>query len=799
MKIKNTLALILSVLMLVTLLPFDAAAEEIGIIEVEEPEEEPIPVLTTAELEPSAVSRTISDSYVNPLYADLADTAAAAAPTALRTNVVYEECEGLDGLAALLKQGMLRRSDTVSFLMHADQALDLSVKSLSEAACAHSGAPKEGDYLLLHFVSGNLNCAEIPTGSGYDYEGQIRLSYLTTAAQESQLDAAAASLLNELQLDGKSELEKAAAVYAAVCGRVAFDDTPDGSETLKNTAYAALVEGEAYGRGFAALLYRLMLEAGVDGRAILGRGNGQDHAWNILRIGELYYNADAAYDAGSKDFSWFLKGSGSFVDHTRNREYLVLSFTRAYPMGEADVDLDGLKPAISKQPKSVTAYAGDTVEFSVEASGSDLSYQWYYRTSSTGSWKTCSGADAQSANISIEAKTYRSGYQYRCRVENWAGSVESAAAKLTVKELMKPEIQTQPRDQVVTLGGMAPFTVKAEGGALSYQWYYRKSETGSWSKCSGESAMTAVFTVEAKAYRFGYQYRCLVKNSAGSTYTEAASLLILPSITAQPVNATAPVGETVTFTVKAEVGTLSYQWYFAKPGSDSWSKCSGDSARTDCLSVEVKSYRDGYRYRCAVSNAAGSVNSEAAVLSMAAKPVITAQPAEAAAGVGTMASFRVQAEGEGLSYQWYFRKSDADSWTKCSGDSAVTAVLSVEAKTYRNGYQYRCKVSNAVGSVTSASAALKILPVIDRQPEDVTAALGETAVFTVKASGLSLSYQWQFRKSETDAWTKCSGDSAATASLSVEARSYRSGYQYRCRITDTNGTVYTKAATLTVS
>ena len=68
----------------------------------------------------------------------------------------------------------------------------------------------------------------------------------------------------------------------------------------------------------------------------------------------------------------------------------------------------------------------------VKATGA-TSYQWYYRTSSTGEWKKCTGADATTASISVEAKSYRDGYQYRCTVSNAAGSVNTSAVTLTVK------------------------------------------------------------------------------------------------------------------------------------------------------------------------------------------------------------------------------------------------------------------------------------------------------------------------------------------------------------------------------
>ena len=89
-------------------------------------------------------------------------------------------------------------------------------------------------------------------------------------------------------------------------------------------------------------------------------------------------------------------------------------------------------------------------------------------------------------------------------------------------------------------------------------------------------------------------------------------------------------------------------------------------------------------------------------------------------------------------------------------------------------------------------------PKITAQPADATVAEGGTAVFSVTATGNSLSYQWQYR-SPSGNWTNSAAQSATTASLSIGAISARNGYKYRCIITDATGAaVVSDAATLTV-
>ncbi len=152
-------------------------------------------------------------------------------------------------------------------------------------------------------------------------------------------------------------------------------------------------------------------------------------------------------------------------------------------------------PAITAQPQSASAKENDTVTFAVSATGTDLDYQWYYRTSASGTWSASSSADAKNSAFPVEAKAYRSGYQYRCEVKNLVGLVYSDPATLTV--IKAPGIVTQPKSVTAEVGQTVSFTVKATGGDLSYQWYYRTGASGSWSKCSNGAGAT--LSVEVKA------------------------------------------------------------------------------------------------------------------------------------------------------------------------------------------------------------------------------------------------------------------------------------------------------------
>ena len=79
--------------------------------------------------------------------------------------------------------------------------------------------------------------------------------------------------------------------------------------------------------------------------------------------------------------------------------------------------------------------------------------------------------------------------------------------------------------QTVAAGKKVTFRVKASGKNLKYQWYYRKDSRSAWKKITSKGT-SASYTFKVKASQNGYQYRCLVKNSAGKVYSKAVKLKV---------------------------------------------------------------------------------------------------------------------------------------------------------------------------------------------------------------------------------------------------------------------------------
>src|SRR6185437_5122022 len=118
-------------------------------------------------------------------------------------------------------------------------------------------------------------------------------------------------------------------------------------------------------------------------------------------------------------------------------------------------------------------------------------------------------------------------------------------------------------------------------------------------------------------------------------------------------------------------------------------------------------------------------------------------PASRTVTAGQTATFAVTASGTApLSYQWKKNGASIGGATSASYTTPVTAIAD-------SGSQFSVVVTNAAGTTTSNSAVLTVnaapvAPSITSQPVSRTVTAGQTATFTVTASGTApLTYQWQ--------------------------------------------------------
>ncbi len=423
-------------------------------------------------------------------------------------------------------------------------------------------------------------------------------------------------------------------------------------------------------------------------------------------------------------------------------------------------------PTIQTQPLSLTVTQGQSASFSVVASGSTpLSYQWSFNGSPI--------SRATDTSLTLTAVQAADSGSYTVAVTNPGGSITSPTATLTVN--VPAGITTQPQSQAVTQGHDASFSVVASGTApLNYQWSL--NGTALPGATGPTLALTAVQTMDAGSYAV------VVNNAYGSVTSAVATLTVYvpPVIRTQPINQTVTQGQNAPLSVVA-IGTapLSYQWNFnglPVPGATNAS-----------LALTNVQPEDDGSYSAVVTNPGGSVTSAVAKLTVIIPPGITAQPQSQVVIQGNGASFSVAANGTTpFYYQWYL---DGSAFSGATKDTLLLA--DVQAT---DAGSYTVVVTNPGGSVTSEVATLTVMipPGITTQPQSLTVTQGQTALFSVEASGTApLSYQWSLNGTAVP--------NATSSILTLNNVQMTNAGGYSVVVTNVAGLVTSTVATLTVT
>ncbi len=432
-------------------------------------------------------------------------------------------------------------------------------------------------------------------------------------------------------------------------------------------------------------------------------------------------------------------------------------------------------PVITSQPVNQTVTSGQTASFSVTATANvPLTYQWY------DNGVPISGATS-STYTTPATSTTDSGSNFTVTVGDSAGSVTSSPGTLTVNAppAVAPVITTPPANQTVTAGQTASFSVIATGtGPLMYQWFKNGSAIGG----ATSSSYTTPATVSGDS---GSLFTVTVTNTAGSATGGPATLTVNtpPVITTPPANQTVNVGQTASFSVVASgTAPLTYQWF--KNGT-----AIGGATSSSYMTSATVSGDSGSLFTVTVTNSVGSATGGPATLTVITPPAITTAPIGQTVTSGQTATFSVTASGTGpLTYQWY------DNGAPVSG--ATSSSYTTPPTTGSNsGSIYTVTVTNAGGTVTSPPATLTVNtpPVITTPPANQTVNAGQTASFSVVASGTApLTYQWFKNGTAIGGATSSSYTTPATVSGD-------NGALFTVTVTNSAGSATGGPATLTVN
>jgi uncharacterized protein YecE (DUF72 family) len=257
-------------------------------------------------------------------------------------------------------------------------------------------------------------------------------------------------------------------------------------------------------------------------------------------------------------------------------------------------------------------------------------------------------------------------------------------------------IFAQPADDEAPLSEDFCVTVEAEGKGLKYQWYLRNAGSDKWYKSSVRDNTYDDVMTKARA---GREIYCVITDANGNKVTTDVVKLIRVAkeelqITSQPTDQTAAFGEMFCATVGAQGEGLKYQWYLRNAGSDKWYK---SSVRDNTYDDVMTKARNGREIYCVITDALGNTVTTDIVKLIAVPSVklkLLGQSYESAV-MGERYCVTVDAEGDGLQYQWYFRNAGSDKWYKSSVKDNTYDDVMTKARANREVY---CVINDAFGN-----------------------------------------------------------------------------------------------------
>ncbi|TAF77880.1 MAG: T9SS C-terminal target domain-containing protein [Bacteroidetes bacterium] len=166
---------------------------------------------------------------------------------------------------------------------------------------------------------------------------------------------------------------------------------------------------------------------------------------------------------------------------------------------------------------SQTICSGIVLPLSVTASGTSLTYQWFK-----------DNVSISEANAAMYNATVTSNSLYFVSVTGAGGSVTSAGISLSLAA--NTSIVTQPISQIIQPNATANLSISATGANLMYKWSSNETVSGISSKAAG------IYTVT-------------VSGTCGSVVSNAATILLISSVTISGASANGSLTSATSITI----------------------------------------------------------------------------------------------------------------------------------------------------------------------------------------------------------------------------------------------------------
>jgi sugar lactone lactonase YvrE len=439
------------------------------------------------------------------------------------------------------------------------------------------------------------------------------------------------------------------------------------------------------------------------------------------------------------------------------------------------VQYGGPQPVITVQPQNQSVVENQSATFSVTATGTNLSYQWYGQTA--GATTPVRLSNETRPSYTRTAALADNGLLYYVKVcgpqigQLPRPCIDSNYATLNVARFTQaPTFTVQPQSITVTEGETASFNATASGTPAPAVGWVRLRTAGIFATrdpvpgcnpVTGSGTTTAsTCTLGAQALaESGARYVAEAGNGAGSVDSNVVTVTVLPrpvaptlTTPAEPADRTVQEGGSVTWTVGAEgTAPLSFAWRTVLPsggviggiGCEGGYNVAPASGPTVTL-ANIPLACNGHRFFAVVSNSVNPpAESRRALLTVTpapAAPIITTPLQDRSVLDGTPVTFGVVATGTPPTFTYTWTLDAAAVPGVVSGCTPASATCTFTARLAQTGKTVRVVVSNGTAPDASSSATLTVTTndveaSITQQPANASTVEGGSAGFSIGVAG----------------------------------------------------------------
>jgi predicted 3-demethylubiquinone-9 3-methyltransferase (glyoxalase superfamily) len=248
-------------------------------------------------------------------------------------------------------------------------------------------------------------------------------------------------------------------------------------------------------------------------------------------------------------------------------------------------------------------------------------------------------------------------------------------------------------------------------------------------------------------------------------------------------------------------------WQVSTDDGETFSNVPGTTSPT--YSFTASASQSGNVYRAIFNNSQGTVLTTSAALTVSGNtgpsaPFVTTNPTNQTATSGDLVTFTAAASGNPTPIVlWQVSTDGGQTFNNIPGSTSPS--YSFTANGSEAGNLYRAIFNNSLGSVLTTAAALTVTtgtgavaPMVTTHPSNQAASAGSTVTFTAAATGTPPPIVlWQV--SADGGLTFSNIPASTTPSYSFIASMSQNGDLYRAIFNNSQGTVLTNAAQLTVT